>query len=231
MKAARSLAAVLRATALATALTAAVAASLGTPLAASAALVDRGGGLVYDSLHDLTWLVAPALLPGPTDWTSAMLFANDYVHGAASDWRLPRSSFIDAGCGLGEGFDCSDSEMAQLFYGPLGGHAGESVFDTSGDSATEIANVALFPALVESWFWSAQAADDGAGTAFAFHFGTGEQIIRDTDRAGFVLMLHAGDVGGDLTTPTPVPAPAPLPLLLAAAALALLVRPRRRPPH
>jgi hypothetical protein len=193
---------------------AAAALTLAGAMPAQAALVDRGGGLVYDTANDITWLAAPALLPGPVDWTPAVLFASSFVHAGGSDWRLPRSSFIDAGCALGEGFDCSDSEMARLFYQQLGGQADSSVFDGSGDTPEEQAAVALFPALAESWFWSGQAADDGSNTAFAFHFANGLQLIRDTGNSHRVLLVHDGDIGAMTVDATPT-----LPLVLASIAL------------
>jgi hypothetical protein len=201
-------------------LAAAAAVALAAAVPAQAALVDRGGGLVYDTVRDITWLAAPALLPGVSNWFDAVLFAGAFVHAGATDWRLPASNFVDAGCAGAEGFGCSDSEMAHLFYAQLGGQAGQSVFDATGDDAGEIAAVAALPALAATWFWSWQVADDGSNTAFAFNFGTGEQAIRNTDRAGLMLLIHAGDVGGDLTTPTPVPEPPTLALAICAAALA-----------
>ena len=213
----RTGAAALLATALGVALSAA-------PMApASAALVDRGGGLVYDTERNITWLAAPALLPGPLAWADAVQFAGDFVHAGGSDWLLPLSAFADAGCPGALGFGCVGSQMGHLFHERLGGAPGESVFNASGDSADELAALALFPALSEGWFWSWQVADDGAGTAFAFHFGTGEQAIRDTSLAGGVLLVHAGDLGPS----QPVPEPPTLPLVLAASALMLLWRPRR----
>lgn len=197
--------------------------ALTAPTPATAALVDRGGGLVYDTVNDITWLAAPALLPGQLEWADGVLYGAAFEYAGGTNWRTPTSSFIDAGCPSGEGLNCSDSEMARLFYQQLGGQAGESVFDTTGDSADEIAAVALLPALMEGWFWSGQAADEGSNTAFAFHFGTGTQAIRDTTLTGRVLLVHAGDLGA-----MAVDAPPTLPLVLAATAIGALVR-RRRP--
>jgi hypothetical protein len=191
---------------------------------AQAALVDRGGGLVYDSDRNLTWLADPALLPGPMAHLDAAQFAAGFEYAGGSDWLLPQAAFIDSGCAGAEGFGCIDSDMGHLFHQLLGGSPGTSVFDSSGDTAEEIANVALMPALAESWFWSWQIADDGATTAFAFNFGNGLQHIRDVELSGRLLLVHSGDLGAAAT----VDSPPTLPLVLAAAALALLARPKRR---
>lgn len=199
------------------------------PPPAEAALVDRGGGLVYDSSTNLTWLAAPALLPGPMNWLDAATFASDFVHAGVANWLLPDAPFFDSGCAAGVGMGCVDSDMGRLFHQQLGGQAGESVFDSTGDSAAEIAAVALMSALADAWFWSWQIADDGANSAFAFHFGTGNQAILNTALNARVLLVHAGDIGADFVSPGQVDAPPTLPLVLGALAAAFLVRrPRRR---
>lgn len=190
---------------------------------AHSALVDRGGGLVYDSERNVTWLAAPALLPGPLSRAQAALFALDFVYAGGSDWLLPQTPFADAGCPGAVGFGCTASQMGHLFHLRLGEQPGESVFDPAGDSADEIAGLALFPALAEGWFWSWQIANDSATAAFAFHFGTGEQAVRDAALPGRVLLVHAGDLGADIR----VDSPPTLPLVLAATAFAVVVR--RRP--
>lgn len=187
-----------------------------------AALVDRGGGLVYDTERDITWLADPALLPGPTTRLAAAQFALDFVYAGGSDWLLPLNPFADAGCPGAVGFGCVDSQMGHLFHQRLGGRPGESVFDATGDTAGEIANVARFPVLAEDWFWSWQVTNDGATAAFAFHFGTGEQAVRDAALTGRVLLVHAGDLGA----PNRVDSPPTLPLVLAATAFAVMARRR-----
>jgi len=198
------------------------------PPPAEAALVDRGGGLVYDAQANLTWLAAPALLPGPMNWLDAATFASNFVHAGGANWLLPDTPFFDSGCALGVGLGCVDSDMGRLFHQQLGGHAGESVFDSTGDSADEIAAVAMMPALADAWFWSWQIGDDGANSAFAFSFGSGNTALLDTALNARVLVVHAGDIGADLVAPGHVDNPPTLPLVLGALAAAFLLRPARR---
>ncbi len=198
---------------------------LAAPVAASAALVDRGGGLVYDTERNITWLAAPALLPGSISWTDAMLFAQGFEYAGGTGWLLPLT-YADPGCPTLVGFGCTASLMGHLFHQRLGGQPGTSVFDATGDTPEEIAAVALMPALAEDWFWSHDVTGGGA-FAWAFNFGTGEQAVFGIGSSLRVLLVHAGDLGAAQA----VAAPPTLPLALAAAALALLVRPRRRPPR
>jgi hypothetical protein len=201
------------------------------PPPAQAALVDRGAGLVYDSQADLTWLAAPALLPGPMNWLDAATFASNFVHAGGADWLLPDTPFFDSGCAAGVGMGCVDSDMGRLFHQLLGGHAGESVFDTTGDSADEIAGVAMMPALANDWFWSWQVGDDGANSAFAFHFGSGNTALLATGLSARMLLVHAGDIGADLVAPGRVDSPPTLPLVLGALVAAFMLRPARRLPR
>jgi hypothetical protein len=202
-----------------------------SPPPARAALVDRGGDLVYDTQADMTWLAAPALLPGPSNWLDAATYASNLVHAGGADWLLPDTPFFDSGCPAGVGMGCVDSDMGRLFYQLLGGQAGESVFDATGDSADEIAGVAMMPALANTWFWSWQLGDDGANSAFGFHFGSGNTALLSTAVDARMLLVHAGDLGADLVAPGRVDSPPTLPLVLGALAAAWLLRPARRRPR
>jgi hypothetical protein len=65
------------------------------PLPAAAELHDRGGGLIYDDVLDVTWLQNANPAGTPMSWTDAVAWvANfeyvDTVRGVTwSDWRLP----------------------------------------------------------------------------------------------------------------------------------------------
>lgn len=74
---------------------------------ASAALVDRGGGLIYDNLLGVTWLQNVNLGAGTayddgassTDgrmtWASADAWATDLIYAGHTEWRLPTVSPIN----------------------------------------------------------------------------------------------------------------------------------------
>lgn len=81
--------------------------------AAQAALIDRGGGMLYDTELNITWLqdanyaktsgycetsgnCYPNVGPtGQMTWTQANNWANDLVYGGYSDWRLARNSPVN----------------------------------------------------------------------------------------------------------------------------------------
>ena len=90
----------------------------------NAALIDRGGGLIYDSEQNLTW-TQNASMSGPLAWDAAMMWADNLVFGGFDDWRLPTTTqFDDPTCSgdvRGEIYnevrlDCQGGEMELLTY-------------------------------------------------------------------------------------------------------------------
>jgi len=84
---------------------------------AHAALFDRGNGLIYDSVQDLTWLQDANYArtsghdsDGMMKWADAMAWADGLTYGGFDDWRLPTTiRFDDPSC-LG------DDRGASLFF-------------------------------------------------------------------------------------------------------------------
>lgn len=198
---------------------AAVAAVL-TASGAQAALVNRGGGMVYDDVLNITWL---------SDWNYAQTTnyavngrmtqpaANDWalslVYGGYDDWRLPTTAQPDASCsathepGFGYptqylGFNCLGGEMGHIFYTDLGGKAGESVHDATGDTAQEIANFALFVNVHSFGYWSGTIPNNFAGLRWYFSMFDGELDL--TGAVGTTLRAVAvrpGDVVNTVSAP------------------------------
>ena len=59
----------------------------------SAELIDRGGGLIYDSDQDLTWTQDAQMFSG--SWDAAMAWAENLVLGDVDGWRLPTTTQFD----------------------------------------------------------------------------------------------------------------------------------------
>ena len=87
-----------------------------TPVAypVMAALHDRGGGLVYDDVLDITWMqdtgLANAQLGQDINWASANAWAANLVFAGYSDWRLPNMDIDDDGSFV----DCKDAAVTEL---------------------------------------------------------------------------------------------------------------------
>ncbi len=123
----------------------------------NATLWDRGGGLIYDDVLDVTWLqdANHAKTSGYDDdgkmtWAEATAWADQLVYAGYDDWRLPRTGPVDgvafnysgpdydgsrdAGYNVsapGSAYPGSlGSEMAYLYYNTLGNLAFKAVNGT-----------------------------------------------------------------------------------------------------
>lgn len=120
----------------------ALAMSLSFVPAAQAELIDRGGGLIYDDVLDITWLqdanyakTSGYDAEGKMTWNQAKAWADNLSYGGFDDWRLP--TMIDSGtigCNYASsGTDCGwnvrardagtgtvYSELAYMYFVNLG---------------------------------------------------------------------------------------------------------------
>jgi hypothetical protein len=162
------------------------------PAAASAALVDNGDGLIYDDVLDITW-AQPS--DDANDWNSAKAWAEGLRLGGVSGWRLPYTS-VAAGerfstnpvkCSIASELDCRDNEPGYMFYHNLSGTLDQPIID-SGDP-----DLALFPTLQSSDYWSGTSNDIADATGWFFDFFQGTQV---TGRSQPFLSwaVHTGNV-------------------------------------
>ena len=193
------------------------------PQASSAALLDRGGGLIYDTVNDITWLqdanyamTSGFHSTGRMSWHVAMSWAaglsyNDTVRNVTwNDWRLPRAREAE----LREpcyGYTCATSEVGHLYHieGIKGGAPGPFInFKPTA-----------------YWTGTGRAPMPGHAWTFAFGVGTGEGIQDHTGAleehlVAFAWAVRDGDVANtpplveppvDPVTPDPEPAAPPAP--------------------
>lgn len=211
--------------------------------AAQAALVDRGGGMIYDTSRNITWLADMNFAKtsghdsdGLMDWAAAMRWADSLVHGGYDDWRLPTLEPSDASCsnsfdpGGGWpveyfGFNCTGGELSGLFVTDLGNKGRESVLNPAGDTVEQIANLALFSNVGPNTYWSGTGRPRFASDAMYFAADLGLQVGGNRGEEKHALAVRSGDVVAQ------VPEPQALALaLLAVCAMAIVRRgrPRRR---
>lgn len=118
--------------------------------AAQAALENRGGGLIYDSVLDVTWLqdanyakTSGYDTDGKMGWAAANTWAANLSYGGYTDWRLPTMIDTDGpdlntlgndGCNSNSAINSTDcgynvqtvsggtvySEMAHMYFNNLG---------------------------------------------------------------------------------------------------------------
>ncbi len=125
--------------------------------AAHAQLFDRGGGLIYDSDQDITWIADPGIVEnsgydtgGRLNWHEAKTFVDNLEYAGYTDWRLPKFKdelTLKPGCDSYSGLthynsDCGDntnpaySELAYMFHTTLGNHSMRDQNGTYGQCPT-----------------------------------------------------------------------------------------------
>lgn len=173
----------------------------------SAALIDRGNGMIYDNDLNITWLqdanyaqTSGYDADGRMTWGDATTWASNLVYGGYSDWRLPMTLQPDPSCsgqtnGVSYNWGCAGSEMGHLFYNELGGTVQSSI-STSSDP-----DLALFHNLQTSHvYWSGNEYTPGSDSAWGFFFSGGFQYIYLKDNENFAWAVRSGDVA---TVPIP----------------------------
>ena len=163
----------------------------------------------YDSTTNLTWL-ANADMNGGT-WWAANTWASGLDINGVTGWTLPTTTQPDSSCGgqfnpggglpnQGYGFNCTGSQMGNLFYNGLGGSAGNSIVSTHNS------NYGLFSNVQSYYYWSATEYAPNTGGAWGFNFGAGYQ-----DGGGYktddlyAWAVHSGDAGAPPATGVPEP--------------------------
>lgn len=203
--------------------------ALGLMTTAQATLIDRGGGLIYDSDQDLTWLQDANYAGGPMTWEAAMAWAEGLSYGGYYHWRLPivmdtgtsGCNFSYSGTDCGYNIDTATGELAYMWYDILGNIA---YCDTNGNCPQPgygSTNTGPFTNVQFYNYW--YGTEHATGTYDAWLFGAGSGIQSYWNKPTNVFWawaVHDGDVAASV--------PEPGTLLLLAAGLAGLSGARRR---
>ena len=191
---------------------------------AQAGLIDRGGGMIYDTTLDITWLAdwnyartSGFDADGSMNWTTAKGWADNLVYGGFSDWRLPSSLNANGSGPCGPAFNCTGSEMGHMFYVNWGATANNS-FSTG----TNAANLALFSNVVSFIYWSGTEYVPNQSEAWFFNVTQGAQANLTKIGELLAVAVRPGDVAAS------VPEPQSLALVLLGLGAGMVAR-RRRP--
>jgi hypothetical protein len=160
---------------------------------AKAELINRGGGLIYDTDINVTWLQdANYAKTSDYDTDGDMLYSQAnafiaYLNSISflgySNWRLPKA---DPSCSNPGGYDCTNSEMGHLSYTELG--------NTSAELATHsgpFTNLCLL-----CIYWTGTPFEPGYSYHFLFSYGQ-QGISGTADNFGNayrVMVVRDGDV-------------------------------------
>ena len=156
-----------------------------------AELLDRGGGLIYDTSSNLTWLQGVNL--SGSAWNDAMSWAANLAYYDSArdvywdDWRLPSTSYCFN--------DCANSEMGYLNYNSLGNQAGGTLNNTGlfGDS------------LEPTRYWtSREYVENFTHFVFFYNFGNGRQDYDGVANGLRAMAVRTGDVDPATVVPEPI---------------------------
>lgn len=195
----------------------------------NAALLDRGGGLIYDDGLNITWLADANYAKtsgydsdGRMTWAEAKAWALNLVYGGHDDWRLPSTGLLDTTCEIQTGAtsfgsNCLGNEMGHLFYAELGGSAGSSVL-TSIDPDLGLFTNIRDDVSINYWFGNDWFGNDKPG----FHFYDGTLNYGGDQNDFYAWAVRNGDVAA-------IPEPSTYILMLAGLGmLGVAVRRNRK---
>ncbi len=162
--------------------------------AAQAALIDRGGGFIYDDVQDITW-TQNANINGPDTWDNQVAWADslslfDSVRNLTwDDWRLPTTLQPDGTCSTqfdtggfptqGLGADCTGSEMGHL----------------ANVDGISFGSPGLFTNVQRTFYWSGtDYAPNASDRGWSFNMFNGEQHTLDKGNEAPAWAVRDGNV-------------------------------------
>ncbi|HEY7497039.1 MAG TPA: DUF1566 domain-containing protein [Vicinamibacterales bacterium] len=177
-----------------------------------AALIDRGGGLIYDDVLNVTWLQDAQFAQtsgyaqfGRLNWADANAWAAgleyyDSVRGITwNDWRLPTT--VNDPSSLGYDTNGLNSELAYMYYVNLG-YAPNLEHDRFAPAPTS-SNYNPFVNLAYRGYWSETMGPQGQAWMFHFHFGSTELDGPNDEQR--IWAVRDGDVAAIASQSVPEP--------------------------
>ena len=190
--------------------------------AAQAALVDRGGGLIYDSDLDVTWLAdanyartsgydADGMMTWSqaTTWAANLSYFDSVRNVTYDDWRLPTTTDTGtAGCNWAySGTDCgynvnpASSEMAHLYFVELGNlsyytttGANSGAYAGGANPNSTLDNTGPFTNFQSGYYWSGTEYAPYPSFAWYFFPNDGFQGYNYKAVGFYSLAVRPGDV-------------------------------------
>ena len=167
----------------------------------NATAITADAEFAYDTVLDATWYLTAN--NSGLNWDAARSWAAGLTVGTFSGWSLPSA---DETC---SGYNCTTSQMGELYYTALGNAAGGP-----------LSNTGPFKNLQSYVYWSGTEYAPNPNDAWLFYPGTGFQDASTKGIGLYALAVRPGDVAA-------VPEPGVVALLLSGLAGVMVMR--RRP--
>ena len=198
----------------------------GVTVSAQAALYDRGNGLIYDDVLNITWLqdanyaqTSGYVSDNKMNWFDATEWAAQLEYEGYDDWRLPSARLMNAEnpCGANDGscdygYNNTTSELGHMFYNNLGydgrydtnnnsqpnfGGTNASFNDASSNTTISFTNVQ------QGFYWSSEELLCFTLSAWLFNFDDGLQYHFIKNYGQYSWAVRDGDVS---SVPVPMAA-------------------------
>lgn len=185
---------------------------------ATAALYDRGNGMIYDDVLDITWLqdanyaqTSGYDADGMMAWEDAVSWADQLVYGGFSDWRLASMQLEPGNCQASSDpcvIDDTASELGHMLFNNLGHNFDEWTLGNTtfidGDLGGEVSFLNI-----QRTYWLAEDYKGSPYEAWAFNYYAGVHGYDLREASGFASTNSAWAVrAGDVADVSAVPVPA-----------------------
>jgi len=165
-----------------------------------AALYDRGNGLIYDDILDITWLqdanyaqTSGYDADGIMIWADANAWADQLNYDGYNDWRLPSANLMgaanpcfahDGSCD--SGYNNTTSELGHMFFNNLGNTSDtQTLENVSFIDATLGGGTESFLNVQSSGYWLSEEYAPVTGRAWGFTFTDGFQNHDDQNNGAY----------------------------------------------
>lgn len=217
---------------------------------AQAELFDRGGGLIYDDVLNVTWLqdanyasTSGYAADGRMTWSDANGWAAGLVFGGYDDWRLTKNSPVGAAWNhefsydgmtdIGMNITSPNSELAYMYYvnlGLMGSYSTigglQQYFGVGGNGgAPGEVDVGFFKNIQSQGYWSGTTSGYYGNHAYVFYTDNGGQTVYD--KQNYIFYAWAVRDGDVASVAAPIPEPETYAMMLVGLGfLGLIGKPR-----